>query len=144
MLLYQVLARKNFRTGNSIYYPQIASCTPVDFDEICSEIAAKCTLTRPDVEAVLIDLEEHILLHLKEGQTVRLGRLGSFRLSLHNEGAFATPEDAVQYSQSGFQSVKVRFTPGTYIRRALSLKNLTFSNIHPTKANSTNGQAAAG
>ncbi len=139
MLLYQVLARKHFETGETLYYPQIATCSPVDFDEICSEIAAKCTLTRPDVEAVLIDLEEHIVMHLKEGQTVRLGRLGSFRLSLHNEGAFDTYDDAVQYSQKGFQSVRVHFTPGAYIRRALNINNLTFVNANPIKKGKTNG-----
>lgn len=133
MLLYQVLARKNFKTGDQQFFPQIAPCSAIGFDEICSEIAAKCTLTRPDVEAVLIDLEEHIVMHLKEGQTVRLGRLGSYRLSIKSQGAFNTYDEAAQKSQKSFRCVRVHFTPGAYIRRALSMNNLTFANVNKTK-----------
>lgn len=133
MLLYQVLARKNFKTGEQLFFPQIASCSAIGFDEICNEIAAKCTLTRPDVEAVLIDLEEHIVMHLKEGQTVRLGRLGSYRLSIKSQGAFDTYDEAVQKGHKSFQCVRVHFTPGAYIRRALSMNNLTFANVKQTK-----------
>lgn len=133
MLLYQSMARRNFKTGEKLYYPQIATCNAVDFDDVCNEIAAKCTLTRPDVEAVLIDLEEHIVMHLKEGQTVRLGRLGSFRLSIKNQSTSESLNEAIAVGAKSIKNVKVHFTPGVYIRRALSMNNLTFGNAESAK-----------
>ena len=51
-------------------------------DEVIVGIVDKCTLTRVDVKAVLVALEEVIIEQLKMGNSVRFGDLGSFRPTL--------------------------------------------------------------
>lgn len=128
MLFFRPMLRRNFTTQEKLYYPQIAPCPTVDFDDVCNEITAKCTLTRADVEAVLIDLEEHITAHLKEGYTVRLGRLGSFRVTARVRTC-SSAEAAAKEGASLIKRLPVRFTPGAYLRQMLAVDRLTFVNV---------------
>lgn len=76
------IQRRNPRTDGKAWYPTISINTNVTVDEVIVGIVEKCTLTKVDVKAVLIALEEVIIEQLKLGNSVRFGTLGSFRPTL--------------------------------------------------------------
>ncbi|MCR5821242.1 MAG: HU family DNA-binding protein [Bacteroidaceae bacterium] len=50
--------------------------------QVCEEIAYKCTLTKPDIVAVLTALSEVLQSQLSQNHSVHLDGLGTFSLSL--------------------------------------------------------------
>ena len=73
------IQRRNPQNNALAWYPTISLNSSVTAKEVILGIVEKCTLTRVDVEAVLIALEEVIIEQLKNGNSVRFGSLGSFR-----------------------------------------------------------------
>ena len=80
-------------------------------------MAHATTATPSDVKAVIDAMEYEIIEAIKDGKSVRLGTLGSFRPTLSSEGA-ATAE---AWSPSMAKSVNVRFTQGSEMKKALRL-----------------------
>ena len=87
MINYKAIQRKNPLNDEVKWYPTIVLGNPVLLDEMTELIALNCTVTEHDIKAVLSALQEQIVLALKQGRSVRLGDLGSFRLT-SRPGAF--------------------------------------------------------
>lgn len=106
-IIYTTKAKKNPRTGNVKYYAQLAPITsPLTLDDITERIAAECTVTEHDVKAVISALQEQVLLALRNGQSIRLGDLGSFRPTLTSR-----PSDtAEEVTSDNIKSIRVHFT----------------------------------
>lgn len=88
----------------------------VGLDEIARSIEKRSTLSRADVMAVLYALVEVIPEHLINGDSVRLGALGSFRASLSSQPA-ATE---ASLNASMVKGVKVSFQAGTEVKQAMA------------------------
>ncbi|MDO4210399.1 MAG: HU family DNA-binding protein [Bacteroidales bacterium] len=82
MISWNKIQRRQPNTGSLRWYPTIALNSTVTADDVILGIVEKCTLTKVDVKAVLIALEEVIIEQLKLGNSVRFGSLGSFRPTL--------------------------------------------------------------
>lgn len=106
MITYVVKAKKNPITKAVKYYPQIAPVKPLVLDDIAEKISNECTLTEHDIKAVLSALQEQVLMSLREGNSVRLGDLGSFRLTIKGKGSDAK-EDV---SSDSIERLRVRYT----------------------------------
>lgn len=119
MLQYRVITRKNPVTKINKFYPMLLSPVPMPMSKIVERIEKRCTLASADIKAVVDALEVEVIDCLQQGGSVRLGDLGSFRLTLRTMGADTadkvTPENVV--------STHVVFQPSPKIRRALSVKN---------------------
>ena len=120
MLTYHIVRRKNIKTGTLLYYPQLVSPVVNDHNKIIERIEKKCTLASADVKAVIDALEVEIIDCLQQGQSVRLGDLGSFRPSLRCGKGVTKPEEV---SASLIKRVHIVFHPSARIRRALSVKD---------------------
>ena len=81
--------------------------------------------------AVLAALEEQVIDNLESGQTVKLGDIGSFRLSVGGEGA--ATEDT--YDTSLIERVKVVFTPSSRMKAGLNSLKYTKVPIKNPKEN---------
>jgi predicted histone-like DNA-binding protein len=79
------------------------------------------TVSGADIHAVLYALVDVMQTSLSEGQIVRLGELGSLRVSLNSEGR-AT---AAEVNATAVKNTRVIFTPGKGIRDML--KTLEFT-----------------
>lgn len=123
-MMYKVIERKDPRTpdGQGKYYGYIVNMSKIDIEEIATRISASCTVTRHDCLAVLSALQEQIIYALKEGKRVHLGDIGSFRVMANGLGS-ETPE---AYETSLISALRVRFTPNTALKDALSLTNRDF------------------
>lgn len=74
-----------------------------------------CTVSGADIRAVLYALVDVAVESLADGTIVRLGDLGSIRITLSSEGK-ETPEDV---TASAIKEAGVVFTPGTRIKEML-------------------------
>ena len=93
-LTYSVVERKDPQNPEmqGKYYAQAQARGEAGIRELSQRIQQTCTVTRADVMAVLIALEDVVADSLANGEIVRLGELGSLQISLSSEGSM-TKED---------------------------------------------------
>ena len=130
MLTYHIVRRKHFKTGKLLYYPQLVTPVADDHMHIIERIEKKCTLASADVKAVVDALEVEIIDSLRQGRSVRLGDLGSFRPTLRCSAGVDLPELA---GVGQIKRVHVVFHPSSRIRRALSVKDHAVSFVQRDK-----------
>ena len=119
MIQLKPIARKRPTDKVVKYYATIANMKPMKTYDFIERIVDECTLTRADVVGCLAALERHIGSALRNGESVRFGDLGSFRLTVNSEAA-DTKQDV---KAASVKSVKVRFTPSTRLRWGVNPKN---------------------
>jgi predicted histone-like DNA-binding protein len=98
--------------GNGKYY-----ATPVvqgerSLEQITKSIEKISTVSGADIRAVLYAMVDVITDDLANGLIVRIGDLGSLRLSLSSEG-FANEADV---TAKAVKNSKILFTPGTKLK----------------------------
>ncbi|SEH88841.1 DNA-binding protein, histone-like, putative [Paenimyroides aquimaris] len=81
-LPYVISHRKNSLHPNkeSQYFLKLVQNNLVDLDHICKEIEKESTLTAPDIYAVAVALQNKIMEHLANGNSVKLDFLGKFSM----------------------------------------------------------------
>ena len=87
MFKYVVVAKKSPMDQNVKFYAAPDKTTPITIDTITQRIEKRTTVSSADAKAVLDALEYEIKEALIEGHSVRLGDLGTFRATIHGEGA---------------------------------------------------------
>lgn len=120
---YKIVEKKKPGTQDFKFYGTVVLGEPVGIRAIVKEIEEKCTLTQPDILAVLSALESAIAAKLRNGQAVRFGTLGSFRPTISSAGAGS----AATWAVNMIKRVRAVFTPSAQLKRDLSLKNCTFT-----------------
>ena len=99
------------------YYAVAQSNGEANFRTLAKEIAEITTVSVPDAIAVLESLVMIIPRHIERGEIVRLGELGSLRVTIHSEGS-ATPEEV---NANNIKRAKYRFTAGSELQQTLKL-----------------------
>ena len=119
MLKYTLISRKNPITKEYLYHATLLPVVPIRLSELAQEVSDACTLTTHDIKAVISALEERIYKALRNGQSVRLGDLGSFHPTLSSSG---TPTEE-EFSAENLRGVKVRFVCSSKMRYEMGLNN---------------------
>lgn len=122
---YSVVPKINPRSKEepAKYYAQAQASGDVNLREMSERIQASCTVTKADVYAVLVAMEDVIIDALKAGEIVRMGDLGTFQIGLSGKGTL-TEED---YDDSLIKKARINFRPG--IALAAMLTNLTYTKV---------------
>ena len=122
---YSVVPRIDPRqkTDPPKYYAQAQASGDVSIREMSERIQQTCTVTKADVYAVLVAMEDVIIDALKSGEIVRLGDLGTFQISISSKGA-VTEED---YSDALIKKARINFRPGIALSSMLTA--LTFARV---------------
>lgn len=117
-LTYSVVERKDPQNPDveGRYYAQAQARGEAGIRELSQRIQQMCTVTRADVMAVLIALEDVVSDSLSNGEIVRLGELGSLQVSLSGEGA-TTKDD---YHDGLIQKAKILFRSGRTLSNMLT------------------------
>ena len=120
---YSVVPRINPREKNDPpkYYAQASG--DVNIREMSERIQASCTVTKADVYAVLVSMEDVIIEALKSGEIVRLGDLGTFQIGVSGKGTLTEEE----YDSSLIQKARINFRPGIALSGILT--NLTYAKV---------------
>lgn len=135
---YSVVPRINPRDKEAApkFYAQAKARGDVNIREMATRIQGTCTVTKADVYAVLVALEDVIVEALQNGEIVRLGELGTFQVGLSGKGA-VTSED---YDTSLIRKARINFRPGLTLAGMLS--SLSFSKVaikYPKEADEEEG-----
>lgn len=102
--------------GIKKYYASPVSDGEISLDELTKYIERSCTVNGADIRAVLYALVDVATDHLANGTIVRLGDLGSLRISLNSEGK----EKAEEVTANVVKNTSVIFTPGSRIKDMLA------------------------
>ena len=126
MIKFIIRAKKNPLKRDQVkFYPQMAPGVPVMLHTIVGRIEKRSGVSSASVKAVLDALQYEILQTLEDGNSVRLGDLGSFRLTMPGEGV-TTAKEAKEKGANLIKRVSVRFTKNSTMRLALDKHNLIF------------------
>ena len=122
---YSVVPRINPREKNDPpkYYAQAQASGDVNIREMSERIQQTCTVTKADVYAVLVSMEDVIIDALKSGEIVRLGDLGTFQIGVSGKGTLTEEE----YDSSLIQKARINFRPGIALSGILT--NLTYAKV---------------
>ena len=122
---YSVVPRINPREKNDHpkYYAQAQASGDVNIREMSERIQASCTVTKADVYAVLVSMEDVIIDALKSGEIVRLGDFGTFQIGVSGKGTLTEEE----YDSSLIQKARINFRPGIALSGILT--NLTYAKV---------------
>ena len=110
------------------YYAIAQSSGEVDFRTLAKEIAEITTVSLPDAVASLESLVMIIPRHIERGEIVRLGELGSLRITLNSEGSDTEEE----VNASKIKKANYRFTAGPELQQ--TLKTLKYSRVKKASA----------
>lgn len=135
MIKYVIQGKKNPQTKAIRYYAQIAPSTPLTLAQIVKRIEKRCSISSSDVKAVLDALQYEVIESLQNGNSVRLGDLGSFRLTIQSHGT-VTAADAKRAGAGLIKRANVQFTKSGEMTRAFQLDSLRFT-IQPDIRNAT-------
>jgi len=122
---YSVVPRINPREKNDPpkFYAMAQASGDVNIREIAERIQQSCTVTKADVYAVLVSMEDVIIDSLKSGEIVRLGDLGTFQIGVSGKGTLTEEE----FDSSLIQKARINFRPG--IALAGMLTTLTYAKV---------------
>ena len=126
---YSVVPRINPRekTDPPKYYAQAQASGDVNIREMSERIQQTCTVTKADVYAVLVSMEDVIIDALKSGEIVRLGDLGTFQIGVSGKGTLTEEE----YDSSLIKKARINFRPGIALSGMLT--TLSYAKV-PKKA----------
>jgi predicted histone-like DNA-binding protein len=107
--------------GEKKYYANAVSAGELTLDGMTRAIEKTSTVNGADIRAVLYAMVEEAVENLSEGRIVRLGELGSLRVSLSSEGS-ASPAEV---TAARVKSAGVVFSPGANIKKMLASATFT-------------------
>ncbi|MEQ9442833.1 MAG: hypothetical protein RIG62_27580 [Cyclobacteriaceae bacterium] len=110
------------------YYAVANSSGDADFRAMAEAIAEITTVSVPDAIAVLESLVMIIPRHIERGEIIRLGELGSLRVTISSEGS----EHEGEVNASNVKKAKYNFVPGPRLKK--TLKVLDYKKIKKTEA----------
>ena len=110
-LMFSVGARMNPMDKNATpkYYATAQAAKIIDVRDLCKSCRAHSTFTMGDSMGAIETLLEHAIEQLQLGNIVRLGGLGSFRLTINRQSGAETLE---QFNDSNIKGCHVLFTAG--------------------------------
>ena len=128
---YSVVPRINPREKNDPpkYYAQAQARGDVNIREMAERIQSTCTVTKADVYAVLISLEDVVKEAIQNGEIVRLGELCTLQVGLSSKGTLTEKE----YEDTYIKKARINFRPGPVLAGALESLKFTKVPIKYTK-----------
>ena len=103
------------------YYASSFMTGKMGIEELTSRVEKISTVSGADIRAVLYAIVDVVPEIMSEGNSVTIGDLGAFRISISSEGS-ETPE---KVTSTNIRSSKILFTPGKKFKTML--KTLTYS-----------------
>ena len=109
--------RKNSPTKGMIYGRAVVNSV-VHTSAIAKKITERCTVTEPDILAVINALMTEISANIAEGNKVVLDEFGSFKLGIRTSPA----ENAKKFTRANIKNMYVIYTPYTVMDHGKRVK----------------------
>ena len=127
---YRIIPRKSPR-DHSVKYYGVQKTTQMSANQFIENIVQTNTVTRADVLAVLASIKQELVSCIRNGQSVTLGEIGTFRFTIKCKGAVTKDK----FTGDNIKSVLVRFLPSSKLKYDTSRKNpnVTFLKDEPAE-----------
>ena len=102
--------------GDKKFYASTMVNGNADIEELTENIEKISTVSGADIRAVLYALVDSIPGMLADGKSVKIGDVGSFRISISSEGK----EVADEVNANCIKKAKIIFTPGKKLKEMLA------------------------
>ena len=109
------------RESEAKFYGNVKSSGDINIREMAERIQGSCTVTKADVYAVLVALEDVIAESIQKGEIVRLMDIGTFRVGISTKGALTEEE----FNDALIKKTRILFRPGSVLQNALAQVNFT-------------------
>ena len=109
--------------GVKKYYAAPVHGKEITLEDLTKRIEKTSTVNGADIRAVLYAMVEEAVDGLSEGRIIRLGDLGSMRISLSSEGK----DTADEVTAAAVKKAGVIFTPGSKMQNMLKTAKYTKS-----------------
>ena len=103
------------------FYGNVKSSGDINIREMAERIQGSCTVTKADVYAVLVALEDVIAESIQKGEIVRLMDIGTFRVGISTKGAMREED----FNDALIKKTRILFRPGSVLQNALAQVNFT-------------------
>jgi len=112
-LKIKAVSRKNPAdpSATPLWYANAISSGKVDIDDLAEGISLASTMSRADIYGVIVAMVDEVVTHLAEGKIVKLGKLGTLRMTVNSEGVDA----ADKVSSSLVKKINIRYRAGSDI-----------------------------
>ena len=107
--------------GTKKYYASPVHGREITLEGLTKNIEKASTVSGADIRAVLYALVEEAVGGLSEGRIIRLGDLGSLRITLSSEGK----EKPEQVTAAAVKKTSVIFTPGKKLQEMMKSAKFT-------------------
>jgi predicted histone-like DNA-binding protein len=97
----------------------------MDIEQLTTMIEKISTVSGADIRGVLYSLVDVAVQQMDQGRIVRLGDLGSLRVSLSSEG-YPTEEEI---NAGSIKKMRIIFTPGTKIKDMMKTVRFTKASV---------------
>ena len=97
------------------YYAQAVTAGRSTLQMIVDKIEDRCTVTRPDILAVVAALVDDVFDRLQSGHIVEMGELGNMQLTIHNKRGSETEED---WTADLIKKAVITYRPSQRMRKA--------------------------
>ena len=111
------------------YYAQAQARGSINIREMAERIQSTCTVTKADVYAVLVSLEDVVKDAIENGEIVRLGELCTLQVGLSGNGTLTEEE----FADTHIKKARINFRPGPVLAGALETLKFTKVPIKYTK-----------
>ena len=105
------------------YYGNVKSSGDINIREMAERIQGSCTVTKADVYAVLVALEDVISESIQKGEIVRLMDIGTLRVGISTKGALKEED----FNEALIKKARIIFRPGNILSNALA--NINFPKV---------------
>ena len=102
--------------GEKKFYATNVNSGEATVDDLITTIEKISTVSGVDISAVVYAFIDTMMGELSKGNIVRLGGLGSFRVSISSEGS-ATADEV---NANSIKGAKILFTPGIKLKKMLN------------------------
>lgn len=127
---YVLRLKKNPQKGTIKKYAQIAQIVETKtIDDAVRYIEKISAMSSGDIRSVLDGLQDFLIVQLADGHSVRLGDLGSFRITLTSKGI--DPDETDFDPESLIDKVHVRFAESGKMLREIKKDRLKFHLVEP-------------
>ena len=121
------------------FYGNVKSSGDINIREMAERIQQSCTVTKAEVYAVLVALEDVISESIQKGEIVRLMDIGTFRVGISTKGALKEED----FNDALIKKTRIIFRPGTILSEALANINFTKVKRVPLEEETEEGEEPA-
>lgn len=118
--LVKLASKFGDKAGVPKFYARAQMNESISLKKFAKLIAMQTTVSYADVTAVLISLQENMVIELQRGNQIDFGELGKFRLQLTSEGAATAAEFK---SDINIKGVNIQFIPGSDLSKEQTCKH---------------------